>query len=309
MSGLIANAGCCAATIKIKDNFQVMCRFVFYRGAPIRLSSLVTEPAHSIIHQSYHSNERAEPLNGDGFGISWYAPKISNRPVIFKDISPAWNNQNLTNLAPVIRSPCIVAHVRAATPGLPVSQLNCHPFSWGRFSFAHNGEIGGFRKIRRKIQSRLSEEAFDMLKGSTDSEHLFALFASKYDRMSKKSKLEAMASALSEAIATVESVKRQSGVIAVSTLNLVLTDGDLAVITRYVSPGEEEPHSLYLHIGAAYECVNGVCRMRNGSDLGNTVLVASEPLSRDSGWSRVSANSMLLVNKELSVEERPFTLQ
>ena len=42
-----------------------MCRFVFYRGAPIRLSSLLTEPAHSIIHQSYHSKERAEPLNGD----------------------------------------------------------------------------------------------------------------------------------------------------------------------------------------------------------------------------------------------------
>ena len=285
-----------------------MCRFVFYRGAPIQLSSLVTEPVHSIIHQSYHSNERAEPLNGDGFGIGWYAPKESNRPVIFKDVSPAWNNQNLSNLAPVIRSPCIIAHIRAATPGLPVSQLNCHPFSWGRFSFAHNGEVGGFRNIRRKIQSQLSEEAFNLLKGSTDSEHLFALFASKYDRMSSKSKLEAMASALGKAIATVESLKRQCGITTASTLNLVLTDGDLAVITRYASPGEQEPHSLYLHIGAAYECVNGVCKMRNGAESGNTVLIASEPLSRDSGWRRVTANSMLLINKEISVEERPFSV-
>ena len=50
-----------------------MCRFVFYRGAPIRLSSLLTEPVHSIIHQSYRSKERAEPLNGDGFGVGWHA--------------------------------------------------------------------------------------------------------------------------------------------------------------------------------------------------------------------------------------------
>lgn len=283
-----------------------MCRFVFYRGAPIRLSSLVTEPVHSIIHQSYHSNERAEPLNGDGFGIGWYSPTESDKPVIFKDVSPAWNNQNLTNLAPVVSSPCIIAHVRAATPGLPVSQLNCHPFSWGRFSFAHNGEVGGFRKIRRKIQSQLSDEAFNLLQGSTDSELLFALFASKYDRVAGESKLEAMASALTEAIETVESVKRQFGITEASTLNLVLTDGDLAVITRYVSPGEQEPHSLYLHIGAAYECINGVCQMRDKSEFGNTVLVASEPLSRDSGWRLVSPNSMLLVNRELSVEERPF---
>ena len=285
-----------------------MCRFVFYRGDAIRLSSLLTEPAHSIIHQSYHSKERDEPLNGDGFGISWYVPEETDEPAIFKDVTPAWNNQNLLSLARVVRSGCIVAHIRAATPGMPVSHLNCHPFSWGRFTFAHNGEVGGFGTIRREIQAGLSDSAFELLKGSTDSEHLFALFASKYGERSGESKLEAMASALVDAIATIESTKEKYGIGTTSLLNVVLTDGELTIITRYVSPGKQKPHSLYLHVGSAYECVDGVCHMRDRSESGDTVLVASEPISHDEGWRHIEANTMLLIDKSFAVEERPINI-
>ena len=71
-----------------------MCRFAAYIGPEIFVSSLVTEPKHSIIHQSYHAEERTEPLNGDGFGIGWYAPQFCNSPALFKEVSPAWSNQN-----------------------------------------------------------------------------------------------------------------------------------------------------------------------------------------------------------------------
>ena len=283
-----------------------MCRFVFYRGAPIRLSSLITEPTHSIIHQSYRSQEREEPLNGDGFGVGWYVPEESETPAIFKDVMPAWNNPNLASLAAVIRSRCIVAHIRAATPGLPVSQLNCHPFSWGPFLFAHNGQIGNFRSIRRRIQAEMSEEAFNLLSGSTDSEHLFALFVKYYDPTVFDSKLKAMAAALSAAINTVEVIAAEHGGEAPSFLNLVLTGGELAVITRYVSHGFKAPNSLYMHTGSAYECKDGVCRMRDHSESDETLIVASEPLSRDIGWQPVSVNTMLLIDGNHVIEERPM---
>ena len=50
-----------------------MCRLMLYLGPETRLSSLIVEPRHSLIRQSVHSEEREEPLNGDGFGIGWYA--------------------------------------------------------------------------------------------------------------------------------------------------------------------------------------------------------------------------------------------
>ncbi len=78
-----------------------MCRFALYLGPPVRLSQLVTEPTNSIIHQSYHSHERPEPLNGDGFGVAWYVPDIRPEPAVFRSTTPAWNNHNLLHLAPV----------------------------------------------------------------------------------------------------------------------------------------------------------------------------------------------------------------
>ncbi len=54
-----------------------MCRFVMYMGPPLTLASLITEPVNSLINQSIHSREQAEPLNGDGFGVAWYAPRLS----------------------------------------------------------------------------------------------------------------------------------------------------------------------------------------------------------------------------------------
>ncbi len=72
-----------------------MCRFVAYLGPEILISKLVTEPESSLIHQSYHSHEREEPLNGDGFGLAWYVPAITPDAAVFRSITPAWSNQNL----------------------------------------------------------------------------------------------------------------------------------------------------------------------------------------------------------------------
>src|SRR5215831_18459952 len=157
-----------------------MCRFVIYLGPEITVSSLVTEPSHSLINQSFNAEEREEPLNGDGFGVAWYAHALSETPALFKDISPAWNNQNLLSVARVVRSDCILAHVRAASSDLPVTQLNCHPFVWQELAFMHNGDLGGFREMRRAIIELLSDDAFAWVKGSTDSEHIFALFIDHY---------------------------------------------------------------------------------------------------------------------------------
>ena len=282
-----------------------MCRFALYLGSEITVSSLVTEPENSIIHQSFHSHEREEPLNGDGFGLAWYVPEISEEPALFKDISPAWNNLNLLNLARVTRSSCVLAHVRAATHGLPVTRLNCHPFTWGHFAFMHNGGVAGFKKIRRPLLGRLSEEAFDLISGSTDSEHVFALFTDHYKKTSDgQSRIEAMASALTAAISDVEELTREAEVDEPSLLNLAVTDGKCAVVSRYISSSPEKANTLYVHSGRHYVCEEGVCRMVDPDEGTGAVIVASEPLSDDKGWDPVPPNNVVLVHNDMRVEMR-----
>ena len=101
-----------------------MCRFVLYLGPPIRLGALITEPTHSLIHQSLKSEERAEPLNGDGFGVAWYGPESGAMPARFRSVTPAWSNENLKDIARVVESGCILAHVRAASRGHTAGEAN-----------------------------------------------------------------------------------------------------------------------------------------------------------------------------------------
>jgi predicted glutamine amidotransferase len=277
-----------------------MCRFALYFGKEITLGSLVTEPENSIIHQSYRSREQEEPLNGDGFGLAWYAPDITPEPAVFKDVTPAWNNLNLLSLAHVTKSSCILAHVRAATPGLPVVRLNCHPFVWGPFAFMHNGRVEGFQKIRRSLLRNISDEAFDLIKGSTDSEHLFALFVHCFQQ-EKEQGLGAMKRALNRSIMLVEEVRESNGISGPSFLNLAVTDGKRAVVSRYVSDDKLKPHSLYFWTGSRYECRSGIGHTVDAKPDGRATIIVSEPLTDDGRWTEVAPNSLLTVESDRTV--------
>ncbi|EFA78277.1 putative glutamine amidotransferase [Heterostelium album PN500] len=158
-----------------------MCRFIHYLGPPIKISSIVTEPSHGLVQQSLHSTCPGVHLNADGFGIAWFVPEISPNPAVFKDITPAWSNINLRQLARVTKSGCIMSHVRAASAGA-ITTNNCHPFTYKNLSWMHNGTVSYFPKLKLKFYNMLSQSALESIKGTTDSECIFALFITNYEK-------------------------------------------------------------------------------------------------------------------------------
>lgn len=87
---------------------------------------------------------------------------------------PAWTDGNLLSLARTIRSGLFLAHVRASTFG-QVSRSNCHPFTYGEWSFAHNGQISNFAALKRRLEALLPDELYEVRHGNTDSELIFLL--------------------------------------------------------------------------------------------------------------------------------------
>lgn len=275
-----------------------------YQGDEITLASLVTEPAHSIIKQSVHAAETEEPLNGDGFGLAWFVPSISDRPGLFRSVTPAWSNQNLLEMARVTRSPCILAHVRAATSGLPVAETNCHPFTSGRYAFMHNGDVARFHQIRRWLLADLSDSAFTAIKGSTDSEHLFGVFldeAAEGDIQNAPDRGAALANALERALSRVvalgerakSGLPRPAGIAEDEDhgyINCAVTDGVCSVACRFTTD-RDEPSSLYVR------------------QAGRSVIVASERLTQEHGWQKVPRESLVIVREDRSVEVRPMNLE
>jgi len=278
-----------------------MCRFTFYMGDEIPVADLVTRPANSLIHQSSHAKERPEPLNGDGFGLVWYVPNDPN-PARFRSLTPAWSNANLAELARVTVSRCIMAHVRAATSGrFDVAEANCHPFRCGPFAFMHNGDISQFAKIRRPLMDSLSDPGFALVRGTTDSEHMFALAMERLRGHEHESSCELLAEALKFTVERVLELVAKHAPGSHAYLNLVLTDGRNAAACRF-STNPDYIDSLYLNQGSSYRCDDGVCYMAEPGEGGSAVLISSEQLNEGPRWKEVPRNHVALISSDLSLE-------
>ena len=287
-----------------------MCRFAAYLGHPLRLSQLITEPDHSLIRQSYQARERPEPLNGDGFGVAWFVPEAGPKPALFKDITPAWNNENLTELARVTSSRCILAHVRAASPESSVQRLNCHPFAAGNLAFMHNGFLAGFSKWRRALLAGLSDQAFDIIEGSTDSEHAFALFWDQYIRHEfLVEPLVRLATSLEATIERLEDLRLAAGVDESSYFNFAVADGEHLLATRYSSRPEDLPASLHYTSGSNLRCESGKIRLDLGDSDPDVVMIVSEETGPNFCWSSVPVNHMVLAQHPGQAELRPLVLR
>jgi glutamine amidotransferase len=147
-----------------------MCRIAAYIGPSIPLENIVVKPSHSLIEQSQHASEAKLAVNGDGFGIAWYAEDA--KPGTYRDVLPAWSDGNLTSLCRIVKSHLFLAHIRASTMG-ETSRANCHPFSSENWSFCHNGQVPHFPQIRRWLEAALPDDLYEIRRGTTDSEMVF----------------------------------------------------------------------------------------------------------------------------------------
>jgi predicted glutamine amidotransferase len=282
-----------------------MCRLTLYLGPPIRLDSLLMEPDHSLIRQRTHGREREEPLNGDGFGVGWYATHFTREPAVFRSITPAWNNRNLHNLCRVVASDCILAHVRAATQFSGVNEANCHPFRFRQYLFMHNGDVGSFRAVRRRMLETVCDEAFANVFGSTDTEHFFALVIDELVRGDHTGDAaQCMADALKRAIERVIDIVSRFGGGEPSFLNCALADGDNAVVSRFTDSREHPPESLYYFVGDLYPRAEIEDTHEPGADT-PALIVSSERLTPGPEWVKIPENHMVILRRHLPPEIRP----
>jgi predicted glutamine amidotransferase len=147
-----------------------MCRWIAYRGEPIALEHYVTQPAHSLISQSIRALQATAGTNGDGFGLGWYGDHPE--PGLYRDLRPAWADENLRYLCRHIRSHLFFGHVRSST-GTAVTRPNCHPFACGVWMFMHNGFVGNWDALRRHVEELIPDDLYPRRLGTTDSEAVF----------------------------------------------------------------------------------------------------------------------------------------
>lgn len=213
-----------------------MCRWIAYTGAPVRLEDVIVKPARSLVHQSLHASQCKTTTNGDGFGIGWYGDRDS--PGIYREISPAWSDENLLSLCAQLSARTFFAHVRAST-GAATARANCHPFSHGPWMFMHNGQIGGFRELRRRIENMIPDRYYGQRLGGTDSEAIFLIALGRIESVGPIAAFEQ----------TLEMVHQEMvacGTTEALRFSAALTDGSRLHVFRW-SSDEQAPSVYYRH--------------------------------------------------------------
>ncbi|MEP1209418.1 MAG: class II glutamine amidotransferase [Rhizobiaceae bacterium] len=265
-----------------------MCRLLAYCGPSIPLENIVIKPSHSLVIQSQVAEEAKLAVNGDGFGLAWYSGHDQaaqtdipqSMPALYKEIMPAWANPNLLHICRAVRAGVFLAHVRASTFG-GASYQNCHPFTYGCWSFVHNGQIGGFEKLRRVLEQQLPDELFQARLGITDSELIFLLMIANGLESTPHS-------ACQTTVRQIADLHQSMGICQPLRLTFVLTDGVRLYGGRYSSDGNSP--TLYLS-----------SKLDHGG-----VALASEPLDGDhKGWAMVKESTMVRIDGQ---DQRKFVL-
>jgi glutamine amidotransferase len=271
-----------------------MCRWLAYSGSPITLETVLVEPEHSLIDQSLHAQMGVETTNGDGFGIGWYGEV--QEPGIYRSMGPAWNDQNLRELAAQVKSRLFLAHIRAST-GTAIQQTNCHPFRHQEWLWMHNGSIHKFNFVKRDLMLAVDPALYPLIEGSTDSELMFYLAISL-------GLADDPIAAVEQMTGLVEECAERRGIANPLQMTVATTNGESLWVFRYST--EHQSRSLFYSTDfrTLRELYPDNERIASVSD--ETRLVVSEPLVDLPGaWNEVPESSCGIIQSGAD-DLRPF---
>ena len=236
-----------------------MCRHIAYLGPPRPLADLLLDRPKGLLQQSWAPCDMrgGGTINADGFGAGWYT---GAEPVRYRRAVPMWTDENFPAIAHTVSSGAVLAAVRSATVGMPVTDTACAPFTWDGWLFSHNGKVTGWPDSVAKIAAALPVTDLLALDAPTDAALLSAVL--RHRLAAGQPPGDALAGLVLDVAAAAPG----------SRLNLLLTNGDTVFATAW-------DHSLSVLAGE------------------DSVVVASEPWDDAPEWRPVPDRHLVVADR------------
>ena len=269
-----------------------MCRLFGFR-------SVIPSQVHASLVDAENALGAQSNAHPDGWGVAYY---VDGSPHVTKSPTHALGDQLFHRLSGLVSSETVLAHVRKATQGSK-SLLNCHPFQFGRWVFAHNGDIPGFAdglapSLREEIAPRLRR----FVLGDTDSETIFFIFLTLLEHQTPLSQRPDLASVVAAVKATLERVRsicQRHAKDAAVLLTFIATDGDVMVATQ---GGKELSFSTYKRRcpdRATCTSLSSVCEAPSIDGRVNHLIISSERLQGSNVWEELAPGDILAVDARM----------
>ena len=266
---------------------------------------------HSQVHQSLVTADNALEQQSldhpDGWGVSYY---LAGAPHIIKSAQTALNDTLFQKVSGIVSSQTVIAHVRKATHG-ENTILNTHPFQYGHWTFAHNGNIKNFDQHRDRVLARISPEFRRFILGATDSEVFFYFLLTYLDRKvslsDKDLPLDIVAETLRDALEEFITITGEYSVIdnageSETYLTFLLTNGSTMVAHQ---GGKHLHYSTYksrCNDRDFCPSFSGECEAPTESGYVNHLIFSSEPLLGDNIWQPMQLGEMVGVDGSMKLK-------
>src|SRR5512142_742093 len=202
---------------------SAMCRLFGFR-------SVIPSQVHRSLLAAENALGTQSNQHPDGWGVAFY---VDGSPHVTRSPTTALGDALFHRLSGVVSSETVLAHVRKATQGAGTI-FNCHPFQYGRWVFAHNGDIPNFEALRETLMAEVAPELRRFILGDTDSEVVFFLFLTllgEHGPLAQRFELDTVSAALGRTVQRIRALI-DAGSASPALLTLMVTDGELLVASE-----------------------------------------------------------------------------
>ncbi|MEZ4288207.1 MAG: class II glutamine amidotransferase [Polyangiales bacterium] len=263
-----------------------MCRLFGFR-------SVIQSQVHRSLLDADNALGSQSGEHPDGWGVAYY---VDGAPHITRSPTTALNCQLFQRVSGVVASETVLAHVRKATVG-NISVLNCHPFQFGRWTMAHNGDVTDFEQHRETLRQRVAPRLRRYILGDTDSEVLFHLVLTHLSQsgpLDRQLDVSDVAHALRQTVTEIRELCDRPD--KPSLLTMIVTDG---VTMAAIQGGKELLWSTYkTRCSDRDQCpsLSQQCEAPTASGYVNHLIFSSETILGENVWTSMRENEVIGVD-------------
>lgn len=275
-----------------------MCRLFGFRSA-------IKSQVHQSLVGAENSFMSLSTSHPDGWGVAYY---VEGSPHVIKADAVAMEDQLFKRVSGIVSAETIVAHLRKTTIGSG-GVVNTHPFQYGKWVFAHNGNVKDFSKVKDQLWSLIPPTMRRYVLGNTDSEILFYLILGELEKLTSLRERNISAQILIQAIQ--DAVKKITSIIGPcelkhkdphsNYLTFIITNGETFAahhggqslwLSTYKSRCAERDHCPHF----APEC-----EAESASGRVNHFIVSSEPISGENIWHPLKPGDIVAADLDMNV--------
>ncbi len=277
-----------------------MCRIFGFR-------SILQSGVHRSLLDADNAIVEQSERHPDGWGVAYFN---MGSPHLVKNDSQARECKIFEKVSGVVSSNTVITHIRKSTVG-PVGPLNTHPFQFGPWVFAHNGNVENFEKCREALLQKIDPDLRKFILGETDSEHLFYLLLTIIKSKGLLQEKEAVFSPkeifqafIDQATEVIGPLRESKGDYDKNYLTFILTNGSLMYAVQGGQPLFFSTHKKRCSERDSCSFYHSLCEKK--AQMGDQVhhlLISSEVIKNENIWTSLPFGACVGVDRHFNLSE------